>query len=77
MKIEAPKVYLGILYSVCKYARQPLYLASPCKFRRRDNMDRASQILAQGVPPGVPRSYCALADNGNVTHSTLHHRASG
>jgi len=31
-------------------------------------MDRASQVLAQGVPsvpPGVPKSYRALAD-GNV-----------
>ena len=40
-------------------------------------MDRASQVLAQGVPPGVPRSYRALADHGNVSHSTLHHRAHG
>ncbi len=29
-------------------------------------MDRASQVLAQSVPPGVPRSYRALADHGNV-----------
>jgi hypothetical protein len=34
--------------------------------RRRDNMDRASQVLVQGVPPSVPRSYRALADHGNV-----------
>jgi hypothetical protein len=41
-------------------------------------MDRASQVLAQGVPPGVPKSYRALADHhGNVSHSTLHHRAHG
>jgi hypothetical protein len=40
-------------------------------------MDRASQVLAQGVPPGVPKSYRALADHGNVPHSTLHHRARG
>jgi hypothetical protein len=40
-------------------------------------MDRASQVLAQGVPPGMPRSYRALADHGNVPHSTLHHRARG
>jgi hypothetical protein len=40
-------------------------------------MDRVSQVLAQGVPPGVPRSYRALADHGNVPHSTLHHRACG
>ena len=40
-------------------------------------MDRASQVLAQGVPPGVPRSYRALANHGNVPHSTLHYRARG
>ena len=40
-------------------------------------MDRASQILAQGVPPGVPYSYRALADHGDISHSTLHHRARG
>ena len=45
--------------------------------RRQDNMDRASQVLAQGVPPGVPKSYRALADYGNVPCSTLHHRARG
>ncbi|KAF8859121.1 hypothetical protein BDZ45DRAFT_621553, partial [Acephala macrosclerotiorum] len=32
-------------------------------------MDRASQVLAQGVPPGVPRSYRALADHGNKAQS--------
>ncbi|KAI9746367.1 MAG: hypothetical protein M1818_000079 [Claussenomyces sp. TS43310] len=41
-------------------------------------MDRASQVLAQGVLPSVPTSYRALADHyGNVSHSTLHHRARG
>ena len=30
----------------------------------RDNMDRASQVLAQGVHSGVPKSYLALADYG-------------
>jgi hypothetical protein len=45
--------------------------------RRQDNMDRASQVLAQGVPLGVPKSYRALADHGNVSCSTLHHRARG
>ena len=41
------------------------------------NMDRASQALAQGVPPGVPKSYRALADHRNIPRSTLHHRARG
>jgi hypothetical protein len=40
-------------------------------------MDRASQVLAQGVPPSVPSSYRALADHSNVPRSTLHHRARG
>jgi hypothetical protein len=44
---------------------------------RDNNMDRASQVLVQAVPPGVPRSYRALADHGNVPHSTLYHRARG
>ena len=39
--------------------------------------DRASQVLAQGVPPGVPKSYRALADHGGVPRSTLHYRAHG
>ena len=41
------------------------------------NMDRASQVLAEGLPPGMPKSYRALADHGNVPHTTLHHRACG
>jgi len=40
-------------------------------------MDRASQVLAQGVPPVVPASYRALTDHGNVPQATLHHRALG
>jgi hypothetical protein len=40
-------------------------------------MDRASQVLAQNVSPGVPSSYRALIDHGNVPRSTLHHRARG
>ena len=40
-------------------------------------MDRASQVLAQGVPLGVPTSYRALADHGKVPRATLHHRACG
>jgi hypothetical protein len=41
-------------------------------------MDRASQVLAQGVPPSVPKSYHALADHyGNISYSTLYHRDRG
>ena len=34
-------------------------------------MDRASQVLAQGVPPGVSKSYRVLADHGSAPRSTL------
>ena len=40
-------------------------------------MDRASQVLAQGVPVAVPKSYRALADHGGVPRSTLFYRARG
>jgi hypothetical protein len=40
------------------------------------NIDRASQVLGQGVPPGVPTLYRALADHhDNVSHSILYYRA--
>ena len=38
-------------------------------------MDRVSQVLAQGVPPGVP--YRALADHGHGSRSALHYRNRG
>jgi hypothetical protein len=37
--------------------------------------DRASQILAEGCPPGVPKSFRALADHGDVPRTTLQHQA--
>src|SRR4051812_29218569 len=40
-------------------------------------MDRASQVLAEGVPEGIPNTYSALAAHGEVPLSTLHHRARG
>src|SRR5213083_2800026 len=41
-------------------------------------MDRASQVLAQGVPHGVPKSYRALADyHGDVGYTTLYYRNKG
>jgi len=40
-------------------------------------MDRASQVLAQGRAPDVPRRYAALAERGDVPLSTLHHGAHG
>ncbi|KAF1963984.1 hypothetical protein BU23DRAFT_395750, partial [Bimuria novae-zelandiae CBS 107.79] len=40
-------------------------------------MDKASQVLSQGLPPGVAVSYRALADHGDVPRSTLHSHAHG
>ena len=40
-------------------------------------MDKASQVLRDGVPADVPASYRALADHSGVPCSTLHHRAHG
>jgi hypothetical protein len=40
-------------------------------------MDKVRQVLAQGVPPGVRRSYRTLADHGGVPRSTLHRRDHG
>ena len=40
-------------------------------------MDRASQVLAQGIPHGVRNTYRALAEHSDVARSTLHYRALG
>jgi hypothetical protein len=40
-------------------------------------MDKASQVLAQGLLPGAPASYRTLSDHGKVSCSTLHARAQG
>jgi Tc5 transposase DNA-binding domain len=40
-------------------------------------MDRASQVLAQGIPPGVRNTYRALAEHSGVARSTLNYRALG
>ena len=39
--------------------------------------DRASEVLEEGLPVGVPKSFRALADHGNVPRTTLQHRARG
>jgi hypothetical protein len=38
-------------------------------------MNRATQVLAEGLPPGIRKSYRALADYGKVPHTTFHRRA--
>ena len=40
-------------------------------------MDRASQVLAQGVLVAVSKSYRALVDYSGVARSTLYYRARG
>jgi hypothetical protein len=40
-------------------------------------MDKASQVLAQGIPSGVRKSFHALADHSDVARTTLQHRAHG
>ena len=40
-------------------------------------MDKASQVLARGLPEGVPTSFRALADHGDVPRTTLQHWARG
>ena len=40
-------------------------------------MDQASEVLAQGLPPDLPRTYAAIAEYGGVALSTVHHRAHG
>jgi hypothetical protein len=40
-------------------------------------MDKASQVLAQGCPHGVRKSFRALADHSDVARTTLQHRARG
>ena len=41
------------------------------------DMDRASQVLAQGLPPDVPGTWAALSKRGDVPLHTLYYRAHG
>lgn len=61
----------------CIDCQSILFYLSNCFLTAVLNMDRASQVLAQGVPVTVPRSHRALADHGGVPRSTLHYRAHG
>lgn len=38
-------------------------------------MDKASLVLDQDLPVGVPRSYRSIADHSGIPRATLHHRA--
>jgi hypothetical protein len=63
--------------AVCAVWRYVTVSTAASTLRLRDLMDKASQVLAQGLPPAVPASYRALADHGEVPRSTLHARAQG
>lgn len=52
--------------------RQPLHCGAQPTI-----MDKARQVLARGVSPGVRRSYRTLEDHGGVARSTLHRRDHG
>ena len=40
-------------------------------------MDKPSQVLAQGLPEGMRKSFRALADHSDIPRTTLQHRAHG
>lgn len=40
-------------------------------------MDPASEVLAQGLPPDIPRTWAALSNYGGVPLATLYHRGRG
>jgi hypothetical protein len=40
-------------------------------------MDRASEVLAEGLPAGEPRTYIILLKWGKVPRSTLYYRIYG
>jgi hypothetical protein len=40
-------------------------------------MDHASEVLANGLPVGIPTTYVALSNCGEVPYSTAYHRARG
>jgi hypothetical protein len=48
---------------------------APCCLN--SSIPQLPRVFAQGLPPAVPTSYCALADHGEVPRSTLHARAQG
>ena len=54
----------------------PAYSLTFTIFTRID-MDWASQVLAQSLLNGIPRTYAARAEQANIPLSTLYHRAKG
>ena len=41
------------------------------------NMDRASQVLAQGFPPDVPKTWAVLSERGDVPLTTRYYCVHG
>ena len=55
-------------------------LSTPCAARRLlliNTCNRATEVLAEGLPKDTPRSFHALADHCDVSHIILQHRARG
>jgi len=56
---------------------EPLSRSFPITITTIADIDQASRVLAQGRLVDTPRTYAALAEQGDVPLSTLHHRARG
>jgi hypothetical protein len=61
----------------CCRARPSITTTTTTHQRTSIGMDPASRALAEGVPPGLPFSFRALADHSGVSHATLHRRSHG
>ena len=68
----SPSLVMHLWRSVDPFPKSLFWL---CTLATAACMDKASQVLARGVPPGLPQSYRALADHGGVPRSTVHARA--
>jgi hypothetical protein len=60
-----------------RYVHEPPARSLTFTIHTRFDMDRASQVLAQSLLDGIPRTYAARAEQGDIPLSTLHHRAKG
>jgi hypothetical protein len=60
-----------VLLEGCCRARPSITTTTPYQ-RTSIGIDKASRALAEGVPLGVPFSFCALADYSGVSYVTLY-----
>jgi hypothetical protein len=65
----------GYFWNVRCFLRRGLSFLHLCP--RQPPMNRASQVLAEGLPSDVHKTYAALGEYGNVPGSTLYHRDHG